>query len=140
MIMNYEARHRARGAAQPRARARARERERERDRVGEEERAPSAPPPPFPRGAAFLRAIDWRERRGRAACLGRRGGRGRRVAAPRGGDGTLPLHMRAIGRKGDVSEGSGENGSGVGQRVAEARIVAVRAGVSGCAVGAQWWS
>ena len=44
-----------------------------------------------------------------------------------------------IGRKGDVSEGSGENGSGVGERVAEARIVAVRAGVSGCAVGAQWW-
>ena len=94
----------------------------------------------FSFSAAFPRAIDWRERRGRAACLGRRGGRGRRVAAPRGGDGTLPLHMRAIGRKGDVSEGSGENGSGVGQRVAEARIVAVRAGVSGCAVGAQWWS
>ena len=60
----------------------------------EEERAPSAPPPPFPRGAAFLRAIDWRERRGRAACLGRRGGRGRRVAAPRGGDGTLPLGLQ----------------------------------------------
>ncbi|EOD22905.1 vacuolar protein sorting protein 4 [Emiliania huxleyi CCMP1516] len=33
--------------------------------------------------------------------------------------------MRAIGRKGDVSEGSGENGSGVGQRVAEARIAAL---------------
>ena len=63
-----------------------------------------------------------------------------RICRPSRSSITCGAHMRAIGRKGDVSEGSGENGSGVGQRVAEARIVAVRAGVSGCAVGAQWWS